>query len=70
MIDAKVEVIQDGEVYQQVDDEPSEIPHWKLPHNVEYDPEIDDFPPHEPILQPFEEELERAMKEQKELGKV
>ena len=62
-IDANVEVVQD-------DDEPADAPHWQPPHNVEYDPDIDDFPPHEPVMQPYEEELEREMKEQNSRGKV
>ena len=62
-IDANVEVVQD-------DDEPADPPHWQPPHNVEYDPDIDDFPPHEPVMQPYEEELEREMKEQNSREKV
>ena len=35
------------------------------PNDVEFDLEMDDFPPHEPIMQPFEEDYERDMREPK-----
>ena len=37
---------------------------------LEYDEEIDDYPPHEPILQPFEEQYEEEQKYEAERIKV